>query len=217
MKNSIRVLSVAGALVCLVAGSLVHFSFGFGLCCLRFSSLTILPPLLSLLVPTSLIPLVISFLLGIKFLGYSPLVAAGLPTIAATLKWNLNRRYQDFVLSVVVPVVCMSLFVAHPVGGVAWMYSLYWLIPSVLFCIERRGYSSVVSTAISSVFLSHAVGSVLWLYSLPSTSDYWISIIPCVAVERAVFALTMVGVYYACRLVVGAIQFMSKQKQERIR
>ncbi len=77
----------------------------------------------------------------------------------------------------------------HPVGQVAWFYSLYWLIPVMLYALGSR---SLFNESLGATFVQHAVGSVLWLYLVPTTSALWISLIPVVAVERLLCALGMV-------------------------
>jgi hypothetical protein len=54
---------------------------------------------------------------------------------------------------------------------------------------------SVCCLALSSTFVAHAIGSLMWLYFLPTTPEYWMLLIPRVAIERIVFALAMSLVY----------------------
>jgi len=86
----------------------------------------------------------------------------------------------------------MVLFIIHPIGRDAFVYSLYWLIPIILFGYSRK---TLFLEALGSTFVAHAVGSVIWLYTVPTTAVSWIGLIPIVAVERVFFAIGMVAVY----------------------
>lgn len=87
-------------------------------------------------------------------------------------------------LVAVVPLICMFLFVLHPVGQRVWFYSLYWLIPlGAAFFGEKLFLKSLGST-----FTAHAIGSTAFLYLLPTTPELWVMLIPVVLVERVLFA-----------------------------
>jgi hypothetical protein len=88
-----------------------------------------------------------------------------------------------------VPVACFALFLLHPVGWQAALYSAYWLIP--LF-IGTKATRSFFMEALGATFTAHAIGSVLWLYTVPMTPVAWLALIPIVAVERVTFAAGMV-------------------------
>jgi|SaaInlStandDraft_4_1057021.scaffolds.fasta_scaffold30114_1 hypothetical protein len=121
-------------------------------------------------------------------------ITFGLPTIAATLCWRLHAVKKDtvfknvlkFVLEVFVPLFCMAIFIIHPGTQGAWFYSLYWLLPPVLYFIGLFK-KQAVCLAFSATFIAHAVGSVLWCYTISMTSAQWLALIPVVAIERFVF------------------------------
>jgi hypothetical protein len=98
---------------------------------------------------------------------------------------------SSWVLAVALPLVCMVLFIAHPVGFFAAPYALYWLIPILLHKTQSHG---LFSKALTATFIAHAVGSVVWIYTTPMTAPVWLAMIPLVALERCVFACGMVGV-----------------------
>jgi len=110
------------------------------------------------------------------------------PGYCASIYWATSSSVIRFFL----PLACMVLFIAHPIGGQAFLYSLYWLIPVVLFFIPRQ---SLFLNALGSTFVAHAVGSVIWLYTVPMSAAIWLSLIPVVAVERLLFACSMVVLY----------------------
>lgn len=120
------------------------------------------------------------------------------PGLCASLYWSTHH----YVIRLLLPIACMGLFVIHPVGAEAFIYSLYWLIPVVLFFIPRK---SLFLQALGSTFVAHAVGSVIWLYTVPMTASMWIALMPIVLVERILFALGMVVAHRILSSVFGTI------------
>lgn len=104
------------------------------------------------------------------------------------------------LIRVLVPLACMAAFVVHPVGGAAWIYSLYWLVPVTLYFFKKQDF---FFQALGSTLVAHAVGSVIWLYAEPMTSTIWLGLIPVVFVERMVYAIGMVGIYRVICVVIG--------------
>jgi hypothetical protein len=88
-----------------------------------------------------------------------------------------------------IPLVAAALFLMHPVGFQAALYSSYWLIP---LCIGLFSVRSFFAQALGATFTAHAVGSVIWLYTVPMASEAWLGLIPVVALERFTFAAGMV-------------------------
>ncbi len=99
--------------------------------------------------------------------------------------------------------VCMALFIAHPIGRQAWMYSLYWLIPLFTQLLGRR---NAALSALGATFTQHAVGSVAFLYAFSFTPAYWKALIPVVAGERMVFAIGITLSYVLLQSVVSALK-----------
>ncbi|OIP96481.1 hypothetical protein AUK40_04930 [Candidatus Wirthbacteria bacterium CG2_30_54_11] len=102
-----------------------------------------------------------------------------------------------------VGIVCMVLFIAHPVGRQAWMYSLYWLIP--LFT-QLLGRKNAALSALGATFTQHAVGGVAFLYAYSFTPAYWKALIPVVAGERLVLAIGITVSYVVLQSVVSALK-----------
>ncbi|MBI5035845.1 hypothetical protein HZC09_00740 [Candidatus Micrarchaeota archaeon] len=85
-----------------------------------------------------------------------------------------------------IPLACMALFVLHPVGGKAWIYTLYWLLPLGMAVMFK---GNLIARSLGATFTAHAVGSVMWLYFVnPMTPELWMALIPIVAMERLAFA-----------------------------
>lgn len=112
-----------------------------------------------------------------------------LPLIAATMV----LRQQTFIGCVAVPLLCMALFCMHAVGGQVFYYSLYWLIPVMIYF----GFnSSLFARSIQASFVAHAVGSVVWLYTKSIAPVMWTALMPIVPIERMLLAAGMYGMVF---------------------
>lgn len=103
------------------------------------------------------------------------------------------RRKQ--AVSIIIPIICIILFVIHPVGRVAWLYSLFWLIPILGSILPKKVPGSLFFRSYGATFTAHAVGSVLWLYTVPMNAEQWLTLIPITAYERFLFGLGIAGSY----------------------
>lgn len=106
-----------------------------------------------------------------------------------------NKKYLTYMsFGFLLPLICMFLFIVHPVGGQASVYSFYWFIPMIITIMERK---TLFAHALASTFIAHAVGSVMWLYTTSGmTAALWLGLIPLVALERVAFATGIVAVYH---------------------
>ncbi len=144
---------------------------------------TFFHPIIALLI----VGLALFFKTGISTYG----ITLGIPTIIATLCWIVEQkstkaaRLGRFALNVMLPLACIIIFGLHPVGRNAVAYSLYWLIPPILFFMQHHNtWFKLINSALRITFITHAVGSILWLLIVPTTPIYWLSLIPIVAGER---------------------------------
>lgn len=117
-------------------------------------------------------------------------ITFGLPTTCACANWSLYRnnatrkqKIMRMFFSVLLPLLCIVLFILHPVGSKASIYSLYWLIPIISYILYFF-IQSCLLVSLSSTFIAHAVGSVLWLYLVPTLPEKWLTLMPIVALER---------------------------------
>jgi len=151
---------------------------------------------------TSWVVALVRMVCGAHAYGVSSLhhFAYWVPGLFASLYWVHSSRLVRLLL----PLTCMLLFVVHPVGGQAWPYSCYWLVPAVLFFIPKK---TVGMHALASTFIAHAVGSVIWVYAKPMTPTFWYGLIPIVAVERLFFAVGMTVCYHVLATVRDTISF----------
>lgn len=128
--------------------------------------------------------------------------ALHIPGLCAALYWTGNSILSRSI-NAIVPIICMALFIAHPVGSHAFVYSLWWCIP-VLFSFYA--HKSVLLRAVGSTAVAHAVGSVMWLYLVnPMTPSAWIALIPVSLAERLIFSCGMVCAYYVYAYLVAAV------------
>lgn len=125
----------------------------------------------------------------------SLILACHLPTFGAALylsaltTTNYNISLGKKLVLAAIPLGCMLLFILHPVGYAAFVYSLFWLIPLASLAIP---HNNLFFHMLGSTFTAHAIGSVLWLYAgLIPDAHIWINLIPVVIIERLLFASGM--------------------------
>lgn len=186
MKNSLKIASFTGLVK--IAG-LLKVSFLVGSQMIWFSANNSVLPLAGafggvmgsglVFLARQLLHLVFFKTVSLSFLAFC------VPGFCASLYWST----QHYAIRLLLPIVCMGLFVIHPVGAQAFVYSFYWLIPVALYFIPQR---SLFLEALGSTFIAHAVGSVIWLYTVPMTAGMWIGLMPIVLFERIFFAVGMV-------------------------
>jgi len=239
MKNQTKKQFFIISALLIISSLGARLSFAWGSHTYFFSLLAIILPMVGVLCKTKRSTGIVGGYFAFKaLLGAFPLTF-GLPSLCAAANWSTYgsktkfTELKKFLLNIVLPLVCMLIFVLHPVGRAAWMYSLYWLIPIVLYLVELflsfyerksgilsspRGVSkglipivlyllknkSIFTVSLSSTFIAHAVGSIFWLFLMPMGPERWIALIPIVAVERLLFAVAGVGVY---RVIQKALTF----------
>ncbi|MFH1234750.1 MAG: hypothetical protein V1493_04020 [Candidatus Diapherotrites archaeon] len=96
--------------------------------------------------------------------------------------YYFGTKNKKFVA--LIPLACMALFIAHPVGREAWFYSLFWLIPLAAALFRENLFLK----SLGATFTAHAIGATAFIYFLPSTPALWAMLVPVTAVERLVFA-----------------------------
>ncbi len=141
----------------------------------------------------------------INILRLAPMLFAAL-YFAKYSKGAAGSRVSGRLTSAAVPLVCMALFIAHPIGSQAWQYSLYWLIPAIVLALPE----SLFLRSLGSTMTAHAIGGIIWLYFIPTTAAFWMMLIPVVAFERTLFALGITGSYFALNTVLSKIEAVAK-------
>lgn len=129
-----------------------------------------------------------------------------IPSLCGALYLQKTLSHQNRLIRFIVPLICIALFVATPVGGQAWAYSIFWLIPAAIALFPR---TTVFTAALASTFMTHAAGSVLFIYVTPMTPAFWIALMPVVLLERCGFALGITALYYNVLLIQKIAQKLS--------
>ncbi len=106
-----------------------------------------------------------------------------LPMLLAVYYFGSKKKS----LKLIVPLVCILLFIFHPIGKQAWVYAMFWWIPVLGVILPKKVPGKLLFRSFGATFTAHAVGSVLWLYTVPMTASQWIGLIPIVAYERFLF------------------------------
>ena len=119
-----------------------------------------------------------------------------LPMLFATYYFGsfVKKRNQNWI-KVVIPLICIVLFIYHPVGRVAWIYSLYWLIPVLAVILPKKVPGRLLIRSLGATFAAHAVGTAIWIWTIPSTAGMWFTLIPITGYERILFAVGIAGSY----------------------
>jgi len=189
-----RSLITKSAMVCgssillLKLAGLVKFSYMVGTYSGFFSGMSIAVPLAGAFAgvlgswTVFLARLVMGGAFSAHYLAYC------IPGLCASLYW----AHANFFVRLLLPALCIVVFIAHPVGGEAALYTVYWLIPIALYFFPRK---SLFFQALGSTLVAHAVGSVIWLYTVPMTATMWLALIPIVAIERLLFSSGMLITY----------------------
>jgi len=103
-----------------------------------------------------------------------------LPMIFAAYYFGSKKKE----ISVIVPLIAMAVFIAHPIGRQVWFFSLFWLIP----VIARLMPENLFARSIGATFAAHAVGGAYWIWLTNMEAQIWVGLIPVVMYERLLFA-----------------------------
>lgn len=114
-----------------------------------------------------------------------------LPMLFAAYYFGSRKR----AWSVAVPLVCTGLFLLHPLGREAGIYTLFWLIPVLGKLLPEKLPGKLFFRSFGATFTAHAIGSVIWVYTVPMTASQWITLIPVTAYERFLFGMGIAGSY----------------------
>ena len=117
-----------------------------------------------------------------------------LPMLFAVYYFGSRKRTGN-TISAIIPAICIFLFIIHPVGKVAWFFSLYWLIPVLGKILPEKVPGRLFFRSFGATFTAHAIGSTIWLYTVPMPAEAWIGLVPVVAYERFLFGMGIAGSY----------------------
>src|SRR3990167_4357341 len=108
-------------------------------------------------------------------------------------------------VNLIIPILAIIAFVVHPIGRTVWYYALFWTIPIITYFFHDR---FLFARALGATFTAHAVGGALWIWVFALPAPVWISLIPVVALERALFAL---GICVSFVLFNNLLAFLEKK------
>ena len=109
------------------------------------------------------------------------------PVLFAVLYFAKKSR-----LNLIVPLLAIAVFVAHPIGRSVWYFSLFWTIPIIAYFFRDR---FLLARALGATFSAHAVGGASWIWAFALPAAAWNSLIPIVIAERLLFALGIAASY----------------------
>ena len=183
--RNIVISAVALAIVGCSGFSIAHIASGsssyFGLCNIIMPALASLGGIGGSLLMT--------LFLALKLGSGKLLITKGLPTLAALYSAQAEKpSFSTLLLNVVLPISMAAAFIVHPVGGAAWVYTLFWVIPVGCEIARHCGAQSLFTRLLAATFIAHAVGSVIWLYTVPTSAATWLGLLAVVPAERLVFA-----------------------------
>lgn len=196
------------SLIILELCKFVKISFALASGGIFFSLTQVLMPVIGLYKNKQLntVIYIVRTLFRMILMGFNPLALFYyLPTFCG----NAYLANKTTVFKIIIPLLCMIMFIAHPVGNQVFAYSLYWLIPIAIAFLKP---DSIFLQALGSTFTVQAVGSVIWLYTKQIDPSTWLMLIPFVLIERLILAsLTTIAFY-----IVKSIENMNITKNDII-
>lgn len=129
------------------------------------------------------------------------------PTLFAVAYFAIvaNKKYQGKWM-LVVPVFCILIFIAHPIGRQVFYYALlFWSIPLVAYI--KKDYLFI--KALGATFTAHAVGGAAWIWAFNLPVSVWNGLIPVVITERLLFATGIAASYIVVKY---TLSFLAARK-----
>ncbi len=133
-----------------------------------------------------------------------------------------SRIFKNDKKLIFIPLICILLFILHPIGRTVWYYSCFWFIPIFLSLFKNKldkilkfPIFKIFGYSLGSAFVDHALGSVIYLYLLQIPARFWIAAIPMVMFERSMIAAGIELCYFAELVIIkvfGKVPILSKIK-----
>lgn len=108
-----------------------------------------------------------------------------LPMLFAVLYFAKKGTFN-----VIIPLIAIAAFLAHPIGREVWYFTLFWTIPIISYFLRDR---FLFARALGATFTAHAIGGALWMWAFALPASVWNGLIPVVATERLLFTLGICG------------------------
>lgn len=141
-------------------------------------------------------------LFAVWFFGLRTGKESSMSSILSFWGFGVSRRLQNLTKSnadsgrarmtvlnsiiFIVPALSIISFNLNPVGRSVWFYSLFWLVPYIVWPIRER---FLIARSLGATMTAHAVGGAIWIWAFSLPATVWTSLIPIVIVERSIFAL----------------------------
>lgn len=120
------------------------------------------------------------------------------PTLFAV--WVFARRDR---LSLIIPILAIISFNLNPVGRSVWFYSLFWLVPVLVWRFREK---SLVARSMGATFTAHAVGGAIWIWAFNLPASVWVGLIPVVILERSIFTFGIAASYILMTNIFGFLE-----------
>jgi len=105
------------------------------------------------------------------------------PTLFAVYYFaTISKKEGRWIL--VVPVLAILIFLAHPNGRQVPQYTLFWIIPLIAY----RFRNNLWMKSLGATFTAHSVGGAAWIWAFNLPASVWQGLIPVVISERLLFA-----------------------------
>lgn len=124
-----------------------------------------------------------------------------LPMLFAVLYFARKSKFN-----LIIPIIAILAFIVHPIGITVWYFALFWTIPIIAYFFRNR---FLLARSLGATFTAHAVGGALWIWVFALPAPVWISLIPIVILERALFAI---GISVSFVLVNNLLAFLKKKQ-----
>ena len=149
------------------------------------------------------------------FIKHTPITTGSIirlfPTLFAVLYFALaSKKNSSTSLTtkwfLMVPVLCILAFIAHPIGRQVPYYALmFWLIPVIAY-FKR---DNLFIKSLGATFTAHAVGGAAWIWAFNLPAVVWKGLIPVVIAERLLFATGIAASYIVLKY---TLSFLASKK-----
>lgn len=117
---------------------------------------------------------------------------------------NQKKYNPRFILAI--PILCIIIFLAHPIGRQVFYYPLmFWTIP-LLSYLKR---DNLFMRSLGATFTAHSVGGAAWIWAFNLKASVWNSLIPVVIAERLLFT---VGITVSFFVIKYSLEYFAKKK-----
>lgn len=127
------------------------------------------------------------------------------PMLFAVWYFGSSKKSWNSNIVLLIPILAIIAFVAHPIGRTVWYYSLFWLIPIIAYFKKDM----LLIRSLGSTFTAHAVGGAAWIWAFNLPAAFWNNLIPIVIQERLVMALGIASSYLLMRQM---LSFLASKK-----